>query len=109
MKHSRGLVVVIMVCALVATAGRAAAEPAIWVVRGPHAAVYLFGTIHALAKDQSWHSTKIDAAIQQSQTLFLEVSNIDDVAAVQPLMMQFGFDPDHPLSSKLTSDQLAKL
>jgi uncharacterized protein len=110
MKHSRRLaVVVIIVCALVAAAGRAAAEPAIWVVKGPHATVYLFGTVHALAKDQSWHSAKIDAAIQQSQTLCLEIPNVDDAAAIQPLMMQLGFDADHPLSSKLTSDQLAKL
>jgi uncharacterized protein YbaP (TraB family) len=110
MKPSRRLAgVVIIVCALVAEVGRAAAEPAMWVIKGPHATVYLFGTIHALAKDQSWHSAKIDAAIQQSQTLFLEVPNIDDVAAVQPLMVQFGFDTDHPLSSKLTPDQLAKL
>jgi len=110
MKHCRRLtVVVLIVCALVAAACRAAAEPALWVIKGSHATVYLFGTIHALAKDQSWHSAKIDAAIQQSQTLYLEVENFQDVAAIQPLMMQFGFDADHPLSSKLTPDQLAKL
>ena len=110
MKHCRRLtVVVLIVCALVAAACRAAAEPALWVIKGSHATVYLFGTIHALAKDQSWHSAKIDAAIQQSQTLYLEVENFQDVAAIQPLMMQFGFDADHPLSSKLTADQLAKL
>jgi uncharacterized protein YbaP (TraB family) len=110
MKHSRRLTaVVIVVCALVAGAGHAAAEPAIWVVKGPHATVYLFGTIHALAKDQPWRSAKIDAAIQQSQTLWLEVPNVEDAAAIQPLMMQFGFDAAHPLSSKLTPDQLAKL
>ena len=110
MKHCRRLtVVVLIVCALVAAACRAAAEPALWVIKGSHATVYLFGTIHALAKDQSWHSAKIDAAIQQSQTLYLEVENFQDVAAIQPLMMQFGFDADHPLSSKLTPDQFAKL
>ena len=109
MKHSRRFDVVMIVCALVAGAGRATAEPAIWVIKGPHATVYLFGTIHALAKDQSWHSVKIDAAVQQSQTLCLEVPNAEDAAAIQPLMMQLGFDAAHPLSSKLTPDQLAKL
>lgn len=110
MKHSRRLAaVVIIVCALVAGASRAAAEPAIWVVKGPHATVYLFGTVHALAKDQSWHSAKIDAAIEQSQTLYLEVPNFEDTASIQQLMMQYGFDGAHPLSSKLTADQLAKL
>jgi uncharacterized protein YbaP (TraB family) len=110
MKPSRRLAAVVaIVCALVAGAGRAAAEPAIWVVKGPHATVYLFGTIHALAKDQPWRSAKIDAAIQQSQTLWLEVANVDDPAAIQPLMLQLGFDAAHPLSSKLSPDQLTKL
>lgn len=85
------------------------AEPAIWVVKGPHSTVYLFGTIHALQKDQSWHSAKIDAAIKESGTLWLEVPNVDDSAAMQPLILQMGMDPAHPLSTKLTPDQLAKL
>ena len=85
------------------------AEPAIWVVKGPHSTVYLFGTIHALQKDQSWHSAKIDAAIKESGTLWLEVPNVDDSASMQPLILQMGMDPAHPLSTKLTPDQLAKL
>ena len=92
-------------------AGRSAqAEPAIWVVKGPHATVYLFGTVHALSKDDTWRSSpKIDAAIKQSQTLWLEIPNVDDSASMQPLILQLGMDPAHPLSSKLTADQLAKL
>ena len=42
----------------------AKSEPALWVVKGPHATVYLFGTVHALDKEHSWRSAKIDAAIQ---------------------------------------------
>jgi uncharacterized protein len=102
-------IVLIIVCALAAAATSSTAEPAIWIVKGPHATVYLFGTIHALDKDHPWRSAKIDAAIQQSQTLWLEIANPDDAAAIQPLMMQLGFDMAHPLSSKLTPDQLVKL
>lgn len=87
----------------------AKAEPAIWIVKGPHATVYLFGTIHALKPDQNWHSAKIDAAIQQSQTLWLEVPNVDDVASMQPLILSLGIDAAHPLSSLLAPDQVAKL
>ena len=87
----------------------AQAEPAIWVVKGPHATVYLFGTVHALQKDHPWHSAKIDAAIKDSGTLWLEIPDIDDASAMQPLIMQLGLDPGHPLSSKLTPDQVAKL
>ena len=101
--------VIVILSALGAAALRAAAEPAIWVVKGPHATVYLFGTVHALDKNHPWHSAKVDAAIQQSQSLWLEVPNVDDAASMQPLIMQLGLDMAHPLSSKLTADQMAKL
>ena len=100
---------VLIFAALLAAAHSAHPEPAIWVVKGPHATVYLFGTIHALQKSDSWHSAKIDAAIQQSQTLWLEIPNVDDAASMQPLVMQLGMDQVHPLSTKLTADQLGKL
>ena len=100
---------VLIFAALLAAAHSAHAEPAIWVVKGPHATVYLFGTIHALQKRDSWHSAKIDAAIQQSQTLWLEIPNVEDAASMQPLVMQLGMDQVHPLSTKLTADQLGKL
>jgi uncharacterized protein YbaP (TraB family) len=101
--------VLILLCALAVGALHASAEPAIWVVKGPHATVYLFGTIHALDKNHPWHSAKVSAAIQQSQSLWLEVPNVDDAASMQPLIMQLGLDMAHPLSSKLTPDQMTKL
>ncbi|HTM17387.1 MAG TPA: TraB/GumN family protein [Terracidiphilus sp.] len=101
--------VLILLGALAAGALRSIAEPALWVAKGPHATVYLFGTIHALDKNHPWHSAKIDAAIQQSQSLWLEVPNVDDPASMQPLIMQLGLDMTHPLSSKLTPEQMAKL
>lgn len=85
------------------------AEPAIWVVKGPHATVYLFGTVHALQPNHPWQSAKIEAAIKESGTLWLEIPDIDDPASMQPLIMQLGMDPAHRLSSKLTPDQVAKL
>ena len=100
---------VIVFCVFAVGALYSAAEPAIWVVKGPHATVYLFGTIHALDQNHPWHSPKIDAAIQQSQALWLEVPNVDDAASMQPLIFQLGIDTAHPLSSKLTPEQMAKL
>jgi uncharacterized protein YbaP (TraB family) len=110
MKPERKLATV-LVCLSILLGGatRSAAEPAIWVVKGPHATVYLFGTIHALSKTDSWHSPKIDAAIKDSGTLWLEIPNVDDAASMQPLILQMGMDQAHPLSTKLTPDQLAKL
>lgn len=103
------LIVLVSLSMLVASATRCTAEPAIWIVKGPHAKVYLFGTIHALSKTDSWHSAKIDAAVKDSGTLWLEIPNVDDAAAMQPLILQLGMDQSHPLSTKLTPDQLAKL
>lgn len=110
MKLPRRLATVLIIFVITfAAAFRAAAEPAIWVVKGPHATVYLFGTIHALKPDQPWRSAKIDTAIQQSQSLWLEVPNVDDAASMQPLILQLGIDTAHPLSSRLTPDQVTKL
>jgi uncharacterized protein YbaP (TraB family) len=107
-RNGRLVSLVLFLAALLVPA-LAHAEPAIWVVKGPHATVYLFGTIHALQKGDVWHSPKIDAAIEQSQTLWLEIPNVDDAASMQPLIMQLGMDQAHPLSTKLTPDQMAKL
>ncbi|MGA8086202.1 MAG: TraB/GumN family protein [Terracidiphilus sp.] len=111
MRRSRRLIsLALFLAAIFTVALSAQAEPAIWVVKGPHSTVYLFGTVHALAKDDPWRSSpKIDAAIKQSQSLWLEIPNVDDAASMQPLIMQLGMDQEHPLSSKLTPDQLAKL
>ena len=46
--------VVLTMGALLLAVGRAQAEPALWVVKGPHATVYLFGSVHVLKKDDPW-------------------------------------------------------
>ena len=109
MPRNRKIAVLVLIFVTFFSVSLAQAEPAIWVVKGPHSTVYLFGTIHALQKDHPWHSAKIDAAIKDSGTLWLEIPDIDDPSAMQPLIMQLGLDPGHPLSSKLTPDQVAKL
>jgi len=107
MSLRRRLPIVLII--FIASALRVVAEPAIWVVKGPHATVYLFGTIHALDKTHPWRSAKVDAAIQQSQALWLEIPNPEDAASMQPLILQLGMDMAHPLSSRLTADQQTKL
>ena len=110
MHRDRKLVVVVLiVAALFCGATMAQGEPALWVVKGPHATVYLFGTVHVLKKDEPWRSQKIDAAIKQSGSLWLEIPNVDDPQSMQPIIMQLGLDQAHPLSTKLTKEQVAKL
>ncbi len=85
------------------------AHPAFWVVKGPHATVYLFGSVHLLNKDRAWRTPQFDAALASSQALWLEVTGTDDPKAVQPIIMELGIDAAHPLSTKLSQEQLAKL
>jgi len=87
----------------------ARAEPGLWVARGPHATVYLFGTVHLLRKDQAWETPAVAHALAASYELWLEVPNVDDAKAARTLTTQLGFDRDHPLSTKLPSQDLARL
>jgi uncharacterized protein YbaP (TraB family) len=88
---------------------KSAGHPTLWVVKGPHATVYLFGSVHLLAKDRTWRTPQLDAAVESSQTLWLEVTGADDPKVVQPILTELGIDAAHPLSSKLSKEQLAKL
>jgi uncharacterized protein YbaP (TraB family) len=87
----------------------AAAEPALWKIQGPHATIYLFGTIHVLKPNLGWESPRIATALKDSGSLWLEVNNADDPAVMQPLVMKYGLDPAHPLSTKLDAGSKAKL
>jgi uncharacterized protein len=87
----------------------ASADPGLWVAKGPHATVYLFGTIHVLHKDQRWKSPAVAAALAQSQEIWLEVPHLNDEAETRRVTAQLGFDPQHPLSSVLAAKDLARL
>lgn len=88
--------------------GAACAEPALWKVQGPQATIYLFGTVHVLKPGVTWRSAKIDSAIKAADTLWLEVPNADDQTVMQPLIVKYGLDPAHPLSSRLDAPTKAR-
>ena len=85
------------------------ADPAIWRVKGAHGTVYLFGSVHVMKPNVVWESAKVKAALESSDVLYLEIANIDDTASVQPMVLQFGIDTDHPLSTKVSKDDLELL
>jgi uncharacterized protein len=91
--------------AFAALIGVACAEPALWVAHSSTATVYFFGTVHLLKHDTPWRSDKLDQALAQSQGLWLEVSDASDTAAAVPFIKQYGMDPQHPLSTKLTANE----
>jgi uncharacterized protein YbaP (TraB family) len=99
----------VLALAVLASAFHAAAEPALWKVQGPHATVYLFGTVHVLKPNTQWRSSKIEAAFKSSGVLWEEVKDSDDPTVVQPLVFKYGFDPAKTLSSKLDDTGKAKL
>jgi len=65
--------------------------------------------VHLLAKDLEWRTPQLNAAVASSQTLWLEVIGADDPKVVQPILTELGIDAAHPLSSKLSKEQLGKL
>lgn len=87
----------------------ACAEPALWVAHSATATVYLFGTVHLLKHDTPWRSDKLNQALAQSQGLWLELSDAFDTAAAVPFVQQYGMDPQHPLSTKLSADERKRL
>jgi uncharacterized protein YbaP (TraB family) len=89
----------------------ARAEPAMWVIRDKDSTIYLIGTMHLLRHDAEWNAAKVKKAVTESTELWLEVADIDDQAAMLPLVAKYGVDPKNPLSSKLSpalNEKLAK-
>jgi uncharacterized protein YbaP (TraB family) len=95
--------------ALFLAVASAKAEPAMWVIKDADSTIYLIGTMHLLKHDTEWNAEKVKKAVHESTELWLEVPDLENDAALAPLMMKLGLDPAHPLSSKLNEEQRKKL
>jgi hypothetical protein len=82
-----------------------------WKVKGVHGTVYLLGSIHVMKKDVHWETAKVKEALGASDTLYLEIAGLDDASmqAAQPEIIQLGTDPEHPLSTKISKEDIALL
>lgn len=89
--------------------GAAVAAPGLWVAKSDNSTVYLFGTIHILQQGGDWQSPEIAKAFAASSELWLEIPNADDRASATGLIREYGFDRQHPLSTKLSPQDRAKL
>ena len=87
----------LMLCAMLLSRRPAALARAV----GDGQKVYLFGTVHILNEKVQWRSPELEAAIAQSQDLYLEIANADDSREAVAAMFKLGIDRDHPLSSEL--------
>lgn len=84
----------------------AAAHPALWVARDADTTVYLFGTVHILSDHVEWRFPALDAALDTSDALYVEVpADAADKGTMQALVQRYGLDPSHPLSSRLSDSE----
>lgn len=81
--------------------GNALAHPVLWQAKIGNSTVYLFGTVHLLPSDTQWRFPALDQALAQSQTLYIELTD-DDQASITPLILRYGLDAAHPLSTQLS-------
>ena len=87
-------------------------DPALWVVKDADSTIYLLGTVHVLRPETVWRNPKLDAAIASADQLYLEIpisSQEEMLAAMLPLVTQYGLSPNKPLSSRLTPDEYKTL
>lgn len=87
----------------------ASADPAMWVVKDQDSTIYLLGTFHLVKADTRWRSDRIAAALKSSDEVWLESSEGGDGTAVQGLVLKYGLDLSHPLSTKLSAADVTRL
>ena len=95
-------------CLLLFASAAAWAKPALWVVKDADTTIYLFGTVHLLPNDTDWRYPALDQALAASDSLTIEITD-DDPVRMQALVLQYGLDPGHPLSDKLSAAENATL
>lgn len=87
--------------------GNAIARPAMWQAKLGDSTVYLFGTVHLLPNDTDWRFPGLNDALSKSHALYIELTD-DDQASMTALVMRYGIDTEHPLSTLLSdSDNTA--
>ena len=108
--------------ALLLLATPALADPALWLIRSPHATVYTKLAARALRQHPpppprhrvgrpvtEWEGPPIHHALETADECWFEVKIPEDPSSLLPLVMQLGFDPTHSLIQSLPPEQLQKL
>jgi uncharacterized protein YbaP (TraB family) len=82
-----------------------------WTVTDEDSTVTLFPTIHFLPEDLEWRSAEMEAALAEADEVWFEVlpSELNDQAAMQQLLPQYGLSQERPLSERLSEETYAKL
>ncbi|GLQ90065.1 TraB/GumN family protein [Dyella flagellata] len=98
----------VLISLLFLLCGNALAHPALWQVKNGNSTIYLFGTVHLLPNDTDWRFPALNEALSKSQVLYIELTD-DDQAGMASLVLHYGVDTDHPLSTLLNESDNAAL
>jgi uncharacterized protein YbaP (TraB family) len=98
----------LLFCLVLLLPAAAIARPALWAVKDADTTIYLFGTVHLLPNDADWHDATLDRAVADSQALYIELTD-DAPGNMMALVLRYGLDAAHPLSSQLDADEQQRL
>ncbi|HWJ68909.1 MAG TPA: TraB/GumN family protein [Sphingobium sp.] len=85
------------------------ARPALWRISQGTREAYLFGTIHAVPRNARWLSPAIARAVERSDLLLLEVTNLESERRTRAIFEQLGRSPGLPaISARLDTADAAR-
>jgi uncharacterized protein YbaP (TraB family) len=84
------------------------ARPPLWRISKGDRQAYLFGTIHAVPRGETWLSPQIEAAMTRSDRLLLEVTGLDTERRTRGTFEQLGRSPGlPPVETRLSASDAA--
>ena len=98
-------------CVVLTIAPSAVAQPPLWIVRTPHATLYLFGSIHLLPPGLDWEPPALTAALARADEIWFElpINDLTDGEAGR-LAQERGFLPKgDSLFNHLSAGEVTRL
>ena len=86
-----------------------APTPLMWVIKDADSTIYLFGSIHLMKPGTEWQVGQVGDAFARSESLWLELTDMDDQTKMMGLVRQYGFDPSRKVTDGLTPEEIAKI
>jgi len=94
---------VVALCSAPATA-EGPAGPALWKLTDHDSEIWLFGTVHILDPNLSWHSQRVTDAFEAADTIYFEIpTGVDVDQQMQVLIPKYGLNPAGVSLSSLLS------